>query len=664
MQLKSHRAWGVLLGAMVAACGSNGGPVTGVVDAALSCDVGTACNGSCVDTATDPTHCGACGNRCGAGMACVAGACAASCPTGQIVCNGVCATLATDRQNCGACGTACAAGQVCTAGVCATSCSAGLTDCSGTCVATMNDPTHCGSCTTACALSNASAQACAAGTCVVGACAAGFGDCDRNAANGCEVTLRGTDVTNCGGCGTRCAFANAAATCVDGACVRGTCTTGFGDCDGNAANGCEASVTADNANCGACGTACAAGQVCSAGACTTSCGAGLTACGGSCVATATDTNHCGGCGRACGLANVGVPTCVAGVCAVGACAAGFGDCDGMAGNGCETNVRAADAGNCGGCGVRCAFPNATATCAAGTCAMGACLPGYSDCDGMAANGCEVSTGTDATHCGTCTTVCGGGQVCSAGACTTTCGAGLSNCSGSCTNVTFDPSHCGACGTVCNGTNGTPFCARSTCGIVCSTGFGNCDGSLANGCETPTTTSASHCGGCGIACAAGRSCVAGVCVAPSTPVTINFDNLANLTVLGTQYAGVVFSSASGQENIAYSFVGGGSTAPNILCTRSTSGSVNCAQPTILTFTTPVSNIQFRGVGIDNAAGSIVAVANVYAGSTLLGTRNVLAPGGSNQGVTVDLTGISGVTRLEIVNITDGGGIGWDNFTYLQ
>ncbi|MHC4947798.1 MAG: hypothetical protein ACYTG1_06000 [Planctomycetota bacterium] len=35
------------------------------------------CGGACVDPATDPSHCGACGNVCPAGTTCVAGACVA-----------------------------------------------------------------------------------------------------------------------------------------------------------------------------------------------------------------------------------------------------------------------------------------------------------------------------------------------------------------------------------------------------------------------------------------------------------------------------------------------------------------------------------------------------------------------------------------------------------
>jgi hypothetical protein len=59
---------------------------------------------------------------------------------------------------------------------------------------------------------------------------------------------------------------HAQATCAAGACGS-TCDAGRGDCDANAANGCEAVFATDNANCGVCGKACVAPQTCKAGVC-------------------------------------------------------------------------------------------------------------------------------------------------------------------------------------------------------------------------------------------------------------------------------------------------------------------------------------------------------------------------------------------------------------
>jgi formylglycine-generating enzyme required for sulfatase activity len=78
----------------------------------------------------------------------------------------------------------------------------------------------------------------------------------------------------------------------------------------------------------------------------------------------------------------------------------------------------ADPTNCGACGNECAAPpNAAATCARSRCGL-ACNVGFGDCDGGAANGCEVDLRSTAAHCGACGRACGAGLACSAGACLT------------------------------------------------------------------------------------------------------------------------------------------------------------------------------------------------------------------------------------------------------
>lgn len=78
-----------------------------------------------------------------------------------------------------------------------------------------------------------------------------------------------TDVNNCGGCGVVCSLANATAACTDGECEVSTCDAGFGDCDSDAANGCETPLTTTS-DCGSCGNACADGEVCTDGTCVSS----------------------------------------------------------------------------------------------------------------------------------------------------------------------------------------------------------------------------------------------------------------------------------------------------------------------------------------------------------------------------------------------------------
>lgn len=77
------------------------------------------CSGVCADVQTDAAHCGACGNACGAGLACVAGECQEPKECGELVaCGDQCVEPLTDAEHCGTCGNACDAGQLCELGRC------------------------------------------------------------------------------------------------------------------------------------------------------------------------------------------------------------------------------------------------------------------------------------------------------------------------------------------------------------------------------------------------------------------------------------------------------------------------------------------------------------------------------------------------------------------
>jgi hypothetical protein len=93
----------------------------------------------------------------------------------------------------------------------------------------------------------------------------------------------------------------------------------------------------------------------------------------------------------------------------GICPAGRTDCDHD--GTCETDVTTA--ANCGGCGLNCASgPHSTPTCMLGRCGL-ACDPGWGDCDGNASNGCESDLSTPGT-CGSCGNSCA--SACEAGQC--------------------------------------------------------------------------------------------------------------------------------------------------------------------------------------------------------------------------------------------------------
>ena len=270
--------------------------------------------------------------------------------------------------------------------------------CSGACADTSSDPLHCGSCGKACSVAHAT-PACQSGQCKLATCDHDWGDCNGDPADGCETNLV-TDAKNCGACGAACAFPNAQPACAafgvpdggdNGGCYIAACHYGFDDCDGDPTNGCEASVTSDPINCGACGTKC------------------------------PSLPH-------------SKLTCANATCALTSCDIGFADCNKDAQDGCETTLTT-DAKNCGACGTSCGpglicvgggctcpqcnIPNASAKCINNQCIFDKCNPGFADCNGKPADGCEVNLNFDPANCGSCGVVCPmNTPSCGGGTCTT------------------------------------------------------------------------------------------------------------------------------------------------------------------------------------------------------------------------------------------------------
>jgi hypothetical protein len=235
----------------------------------ISCGALTTCTPTgapayCANTMTDNADCGSCGHACGSGQACSSGSCALTCGAltecSPATGNPYCANTMTDGANCGTCGHVCGAGETCNSGICALACGA-LTKCtpaSGApyCANTMTDNSDCGACGQACG----AGQACISGSCQ-NTCSSSQQLCDG------ACTNTSYDPANCGTCDHVCSFANASAACAGGACALATCTAGFADCDRNPNTGCEVDENNDDANCGACGFACALGETCKSGVC-------------------------------------------------------------------------------------------------------------------------------------------------------------------------------------------------------------------------------------------------------------------------------------------------------------------------------------------------------------------------------------------------------------
>jgi hypothetical protein len=226
--------------------------------------------------------------------------------------------------------------------------------------------------------------------------------------------------------------------------------------------------------------------------------------------------HCGLCNNPCTVAN-GVPECVSGVCRIQSCTTGFRDCDLIALNGCERDIRS-DINHCSACNSVCAPPNATALCNNGTCEIDQCDAGFSDCDMSSNNGCEVETRSSINDCGSCGDACiipNGTPICRSGVCEIgACDPGFGDCDGfvsnGCEQSLDTLVHCGACNQACTAQNASTQCNAGSCQIgACDPGFGDCDSSVINGCETPIDTPL-NCGACNQICGVNSLCCGQSC----------------------------------------------------------------------------------------------------------------------------------------------------------
>ena len=507
---------------LIASCGTTCGNrvncsnriqnASGVVCSSGACDYGSCdagydnCNADRTDGCeTDIWQANSCGSNCGnrvncnglvqnaSGISCNSGDCGyAACNSGYADCDGDptngceeniwetadCGSTCFNRANCNG-QVQNASGVNCNAGDCAySSCNSGWGDCDGDptdgCEISIWQTASCGStcgnrlnCTTE--VQNASGVLCSSGSCDYGSCTGTYEDCDGDRTDGCELDLERT-VT----CGTTCGnwvncngqVQNASGIgCSLGACTYLTCNAGFGDCDGDSTDGCEHDIwqTSD------CGSTCVNGTDCN-----------------------SDIEHASG------------ATCASGACDFSTCTSGWGNCDADDTNGCEHDIwQTADCGSTCVNGTDCNSDvlNASGkTCTSGACDYSACTAGFGDCNADTTDGCEA----DIWQTASCGTTCGNrvdcnsevlhatGISCGSGACDyTSCDADWDNCDADDTNgcegdLTL-PTTCGDCGTDCTAAtydtacydDGTWRCgctADGDCGgvrPVCNTGQHDC-----------------------------------------------------------------------------------------------------------------------------------------------------------------------------------------------
>lgn len=459
------------------------------------------CGDVCVDTASDPAHCGACGGACvappNAVPVCSVGACAFVCASGFVRCGDACVDLNSDAAHCGACGNACEGPEggtsACVAGSCAPACPAGTERCGDACVDTATDKDHCGTCSNACVDPLGGTATCAGGTCAPA--------CPNDGAI-CDGICRDTDSdeVHCGGCGRVCdAPVGGTAVCEAGNCVE-VCPEGEELCDGVCRE-----IANDPSHCGQCGRVCEAPisgvAQCVSSECVQICSRGTALCDGACVDTTTDEAHCGSCDQACTAPVGGTVSCMGSEC-VPSCPQGQELCDGV----CRD--LAIDPTNCGTCGRTCETPPGGAP----VCIAGECKPACPAGKTLCGDAC-LDLAKDPLHCGACETACaaveGGTPSCTGGRCGFTCGAGLTACGEACVNVVNDVENCGACNAACVAPpGGSVSCSNRACVPSCAAPLALCDGACVD-----RSTDEANCGTCGHDCPASTVCTNGVCQSP-------------------------------------------------------------------------------------------------------------------------------------------------------
>ena len=169
-------------------------------------------NGRCVDTASDPNHCGSCGQQCANAEVCNVGKC--TCRPGLTDCGGNCVDTNSNPNDCGGCsgnggsGAMCQMGEICNGGSCMTGTAGDCPKdaCSNNngrvaCVDFASDPLHCGDCGTRCDRD----QVCVGGKCRAYAPAVSCNQCPCN-----DVCQRLVDSQTC------CEGGGGAPICVEG----------------------------------------------------------------------------------------------------------------------------------------------------------------------------------------------------------------------------------------------------------------------------------------------------------------------------------------------------------------------------------------------------------------------------------------------------------------
>lgn len=144
--------------------------------------------------------------------------------------------------------------------------------------------------------------------------------------------------------------------------------------------------------------------------------------------------------------------------------------------------------------------------------------------------------------------------------------------------------------------------------------------------------------------------------PGTPV--GFDDLRTGTDVTGQYPHATFSSDPGCACETSDAAGMAASAPNYVFTYYTCPTGATAS-VFVDFDVAVHDLSFKGVGVNNA----VKVATIHVMTDDgVHTVDMVGQGDPTTPVLVDLSRFQHVTRLEIVDVNDPYGMGFDDFVF--
>lgn len=145
----------------------------------------------------------------------------------------------------------------------------------------------------------------------------------------------------------------------------------------------------------------------------------------------------------------------------------------------------------------------------------------------------------------------------------------------------------------------------------------------------------------------------------TPVVINFDDLDSGDYVTDQYAQyAIFSSDSDCDFEVTSDASLAESNPYYIFSY-----YSCAEgssaPLHVAFTKPVRNFSFKAVGV-NFGNKVATVKVTHGGGTI--EQDMIGHGSYSTPVIVDLSAYEDVTRLDVVDVDDDYGLGFDDFAF--